>query len=274
MRVLVDGEAVDRLSVLDRAFHYGDGLFETIRLSGGRPCQWQRHLDRLNLGAERLGIPIPSARRLGDEAIEAARGLDRGILKLVLSRGSGGRGYRPPADPDPIRVFLTYPLAVSDPESFTQGVVVRYCQTPASINPTLAGVKHLNRLDSVLARREWEDAGVAEGLMMDPLGSLVGGTMSNLFLWDGGRLLTPSLDRSGIAGTVRGLTLELAARMGIECLVMRLEPTDVKRGLGLFLTNAIIGVWPVREIEGRYFDLGRLPWDLLEAVRQAAHTPG
>nr|WP_242482274.1 aminodeoxychorismate lyase [Thiocystis violacea] len=272
---MIDGQSEDSVSVLDRGFHYGDGLFETLRLSDGRPCQWQRHLDRLALGTERLGIPMPSARVLADEARSAAQGLDAGILKLILSRGPGGRGYRPPDAPAPTRLLLTYALAegVEDP-LHGPGVVVRYCHTPVSVNPVLAGIKHLNRLDSVLARQEWADDGIAEGLMQDPSGAVIGGTMTNLFLWDGMRLLTPSLDRSGIAGTIRGLTLELAARMGMNCLVTRLEPVDLDHAAGLFLTNAVIGVWPVRTLAGRDFHRGDLPWNLLRAVHQAARTPG
>ncbi|NEX21130.1 aminodeoxychorismate lyase [Thiorhodococcus mannitoliphagus] len=270
LRTLIDGEEADHLSVLDRGLHYGDGLFETILLRDGRPCQWQRHLERLLLGAERLAIPTPDVRLLREEAWRAAHALSSGVLKLILSRGAGGRGYRPPRAPNPIRIFLAYPLPAAGAQDWRQGIAVRYCQTPASINPALAGIKHLNRLDSVLARLEWGDAAVAEGLMLDPLGSIVGGTMSNLFLWDGARLLSPLLDRCGIAGTVRGLVLHLAATMGIESLLTRLEPDDLSAASGLFLTNSILGVRPVQTLGGARFDLERLPWRLMEAVHEAA----
>nr|WP_245232257.1 aminodeoxychorismate lyase [Thiorhodococcus minor] len=272
---MVNGEQVaEHLPLLDRGLHYGDGLFETVRLHQGRLCQWQRHLDRLLLGAERLGIPAPDSGVLRAEGLRAADGLSEGVLKLILSRGAGGRGYRPPASPDPVRICLSYPAPAAASEDWRRGVAVRYCRAPASINPILAGIKHLNRLDSVLARLEWDDAAVAEGLMLDPFGSIVGGTMTNLFVWDGARLISPLLDRCGIAGTVRGLTLGLAATMGIECLVMRIEPADLRVAAGLFLTNAIIGVWPVRELDGRPFDLAELPWDLIESVYDAARDSG
>lgn len=274
-RILVNGVQVQaHLPLLDRGLHYGDGLFETVRLHQGRLCQWQRHLDRLLLGAERLGIPVPDAGVLRAEAAHASEGLSEGVLKLILSRGAGGRGYRPPASPEPVRICLSYPLPAADPGDWRRGVSVRYCHTPASLNPILAGIKHLNRLDSVLARLEWDDDAVAEGLMLDPFGNIVGGTMTNLFVWDGARLISPSLDRCGIAGTVRGLTLGLAATMGIECLVMRVEPLDLSTAAGLFLTNSVIGVWPVRELDGRPFDLEQLPWDLIESVYDAAYDSG
>ncbi|QGU33105.1 aminodeoxychorismate lyase [Thermochromatium tepidum] len=273
-RILIDGRPGDRLSVLDRALHYGDGLFETIRLAAGAPCQWQRHMDRLILGAERLGIESPETALLAAEAAELIDGQGEGVLKLILSRGDGGRGYAPPPSAPPRRLLLIYPLPPAQGPDWRRGVVVRHCQTPVSINPLLAGIKHLNRLDSVLARAEWKDPAIAEGLMFDANGDLVGGTMTNVFLWDGRCLMTPPVDRSGIAGTVRGLTLELAAHLGIECLVMRLDRAALDQACGLFLTNSIIGVWPVRALEGRRFDLALLPWDLLDRLYQAACTPG
>ncbi|AFL72113.1 aminodeoxychorismate lyase [Thiocystis violascens DSM 198] len=274
MRVLVDGRGQDLLEVVDRGLQYGDGLFETIRLRDERPCQWQRHLDRLACGAGRLGIPSPDPKSLAAEIADAAHGLDDGVLKLILTRGRGGRGYRPPDSPQPRRILLTYPLPLDPLGSWEEGVSVRYCRTPASINPALAGIKHLNRLDSVLGSREWSDPTIAEGLMLDPSGGVVGGTRTNLFLWDGRRLLTPPVDRSGIAGTRRALTMDLAAQSGLDCVESRLEPADLSLARGLFLTNAIVGIWPVRELAGHSFDLTRLPWSLLDAVRQAAQTPG
>jgi 4-amino-4-deoxychorismate lyase len=152
-------------------------------------------------------------------------------------------------------------------------VAVRICSTPATHNPALAGLKHLNRLDSVLARAEWSETEIAEGLMAGPEGDIVGGTMSNLFLWDGSRLLTPKVDRCGIAGTVRALTMELAANRGIPCLEARLSLTDLLTGRGLFLTNSLLGVWPVRRLDRRAYDPGELPLQLIGAVRRQAQTP-
>lgn len=273
-RVLVDGHPGDAIGILDRGLHYGDGLFETIRVRAGRPCQWRRHLERLNWGAGRLGIPLVDSDRLADESLAISQGLDDGVLKIILTRGSGGRGYRPPLAPAPRRILILYPLPQDPGATFESGVLVRYCRTPASLNPDLAGIKHLNRLDSVLARREWGDPRIAEGLMLDPSGRLVGGTMSNLFLWDGERLLTPGVEGAGIAGTTRGLMIETARHRGVVCVETNIEPPDLKRAEGLFLTNAVAGVWPVRQLEDHAFDLGRLPWDLLAAVRQAARTSG
>lgn len=272
-RVLVDGCEHDRIPVGDRGLHYGDGLFETILIRDGRPCLWDRHLARLALGADRLGIPRPSPSLLRDEAVRIGSELDHGLLKLILTRGVGGRGYRPPASPHPRRILLSYASSPTADPSVDGGVAIRYCETPASVNPRLAGIKHLNRLDAVLARGEWDDPEIAEGLMCDEAGDLVGGTMTNLFVWDGVGLATPSVTRCGIAGTVRALVLEAAARAGIACVERPVTRRMLEEAAGLFLTNARIGVWPVSYLADRRFDPERLPLDFLSAVRRTAHTP-
>ena len=272
-RVLVDGREHDGIPVGDRGLHYGDGLFETILIRDGMPCLWDRHMARLALGADRLGLPRPSPAILRNEAIRIGTELDHGLLKLILTRGVGGRGYRPPVSPHPRRILLSYDSSASADPYVDGGVAIRFCETPASVNPHLAGIKHLNRLDAVLARREWDDPEIAEGLMCDDAGCVVGGTMTNLFLWDGGALVTPSVTRSGLAGTVRAVAIEAAARAGIACVERAVTRRMIDGAVGLFLTNARIGVWPISRLADRVLDLDRLPLDLLSAVRRTAHTP-
>ncbi|SDX10525.1 aminodeoxychorismate lyase [Thiocapsa roseopersicina] len=272
-RVLVDGREHDRISVGDRGLHYGDGLFETILIRDGMPCLWDRHMARLALGADRLGLPRPSPSMLRDEAVRIGTELDHGLLKLILTRGVGGRGYRPPATPHPRRILLSYASSPSSDPWIDGGVAIRFCETPASVNSHLAGIKHLNRLDAVLARREWDDPEIAEGLMCDEAGSFVGGTMTNLFVWDGVALATPSVTRSGLAGTVRAVAIEAASRAGIACVERPVTRRMIEEAVGLFLTNARIGVWPVSRLADRLLDPERLPLDLLSAVRRTAHTP-
>lgn len=274
LKILINGQIQGLIEVADRSLHYGDGLFETIRVRDGRLCRWPQHDRRLAFGAMRLGIPRPEPDPLLTEALSIAHGLDDGVLKIILTRGIGGRGYRPPPAALPQRILLTYPLPPAADRFREAGVAVRYCRTFASVNPALAGIKHLNRLDSVLARHEWDDPAIVEGLMFDPFGALVGGTMTNVFLWDGERFLTPSLERSGIAGTLRALLIEMATASGIDCIETQLERGALEQASGLLLTNAIAGVWPVRELAGRSFVPARLPLDLLRAVHQAARTPG
>ena len=273
LRVLIDGARSGLVPVWDRGFSYGDGLFETVLVDGGAPCLWTRHLTRLAHGCARLGIRAPPPGPLEAQVRTLLRGSEAGVLKVLVTRGTGGRGYRPPEDQRPCLALLLYPVPVWPGDWGTRGVALRYCVTRASENRSLAGIKHLNRLDSVLARAEWAAPHLAEGLLLREDGHLVGGTMSNLFLWTGTTLLTPVLDRAGIAGTVRALTLELAAGLGIDCRECDLRPAQLGTARGLFLTNALIGVWPVARLDGHDYDPGLLPWGLLKAVALAARTP-
>lgn len=275
MRCLVNSEVRSQVEVDDRGLAYGDGLFETLAVRGGRPCCWLDHLDRLALGALRLGIPLPSPARLKADASLLLQGVDSGVLKVILTRGRSTRGYRPPADPQPTRALILTESASTaaevGPAAF--GARVRICQARLGINPQLAGLKHLNRLEQVLARAEWADGDVDEGLMLDAEGALVCGTMSNLFLVDDCALKTPLIDRCGVAGTTRARVLDTARATGIEVREGRFTLADLVRARGAFLTNALIGVWPIRSFEGRDFDLALLPWVLIDRVRSRLLQP-
>lgn len=272
VRTLVDGFETDNLPVTDRGLLYGDGLFETVAVRGG-PCLWREHFERLSRGCERLHIPCPPRELLLCECTQLTRSESAGALKIVLTRGSGGRGYRPPEPADPRRILTLHPWPDYPPDSSEQGVAITFCRTQLGENPILAGIKHLNRLEQVLARSEWSDPSVAEGLMQDGRGRVIGGTMSNLFLVGAGRLTTPRLESCGIAGTVRDLVLRMAGSFGIEAAESDIRRPDIAAADGLFLTNALIGVWPVQRLGARAFDLKSLPADLIEAVRKAAWTP-
>lgn len=271
--VLIDGVETGRLSIADRGLQYGDGLFETIAVRDGRPCLWTEHFERLARGSERLGIPCPAQDLLYRECRYLIRRESAAVLKLILTRGSGGRGYCAPLDPHPVRILTLHPWPNHPAAWSEQGVTATFCRTPLGENPSLAGLKHLNRLEQVLARSEWRDPQIAEGLMQDSRGRVIGGTMSNLFLVDGRRLLTPRLDTCGIAGTVRALVLRIAGTFGIEVLEQNITRADLVGTDGLFLTNALIGVWPVRRLGAQVLGLENLPAALIAAVREAARTP-
>jgi 4-amino-4-deoxychorismate lyase len=154
-----------------------------------------------------------------------------------------------------------------------RGVVSHICFTRLDHCTAIAGIKHLNRLQQVLASREWEDPDIAEGLMLDTQDYLIEGTKSNLFLIKEGVLITPDLQHCGVAGVMRGLVLDIAVEKGIEVKVTNLALQDLWEAEGLFLTNSLIGIWPVREIAGRTFAVDGIDWDLKQRVLQLAFTP-
>lgn len=265
--ILINGMATDKVDALDRGLHYGDGLFETLAIRAGQPLLWQRHMQRLSAGCGRLGIPLPDNGLLENEAAQVCAGVAQGVLKIIFTRGAGGRGYRPPAEPRPTRMVALYPWPDYSPA--TQGVMLRVCATRLARNPALAGMKHLNRLEQVLARNEWNDAGIAEGIMLDSEGRVISGTMSNLFLVKAGGLMTPDVTQCGVAGVMRGLILDIAARLDIPARVREITLNDVLEADEVFVCNSLIGLWPARQLAERHYPCG--PLGVRLAAEVAAH---
>lgn len=237
---------------LDRGLEFGDGLFETIAVTDGRPRLLERHLARLALGCARLGIPAPAADVLADELGAAARLPGTGLLKLVITRGAGGTGYGADPGAGPCRWLVAAPARPRPASYARDGVAVRHLATRLAEQPLLAGLKHLNRLEQVLARRELEAGPPAEeGLMADVHGRLVCGTMTNVYAVIDNRLVTPSLERAGVAGVMRAALLEAWRAAGVAVEVRDLGPAELAGASEVFLTNALIGVWPVAALEAR-----------------------
>lgn len=282
----LDGEA-DAPGPDDRGFAYGDGLFETIAVREGRPRLLERHLERLRLGAERLSLRLPARRRI-DEFVarvvdDVPAGDGRAVLKLVATRGDGERGYAY-RHSDARLLAGIGPARVWPREHREQGVAVRWCRTRLGRNPALAGLKHLDRLEQVLARAEWGDQdeadeeaddnsdNIAEGLMLDSDGRVVCATMSNLFLVRGGCLVTPAITHAGVAGIMRGRVLELADRLRLETTVREVVPSEVMGADELFLTNSQYVLWPVARLGTREWAPGALTAKIAAALEAAGLT--
>jgi 4-amino-4-deoxychorismate lyase len=231
---------------VDRGLAYGDGLFETVRVYCGRPVLWREHLARLRRGLRRLRIAA-DLDFAAVRALEQAAGIGDGVLKLVLTRGSGGRGYAPFDAVEPLLLLSRHPAPLPAP---TSGLVLRWCDTRLAIQPALAGIKHLNRLEQVLARAEWRDQRIHEGLCLDREGHVVCATAANVFLLREGRWLTPRLDRCGVEGCLRAWLLRRVA--GIELVDVR--PQDIEAAEAVFLASSVRGILPVRRIGPRRFD--------------------
>jgi len=256
---LINGQPSESISVQDRGLHYGDGLFETLAVSDKQLLCWDKHFARLKKGCARLGMECPSSDLLFSEALQLCNDSDKSVLKIILTRGQGGRGYRPPDKQNPAtRILGNYPWPEYQPRYFTDGIKIRLCNTRLARNPQLAGIKHLNRLEQVLARSEWDDPEIAEGLMQDTEDNVVEGTMSNLFILNGNLLLTPDITECGIAGIIRECILELAADMGLETSISTLTDKDLYAADEIFLSNSVIGIWTVRQLEQHKFKPG--PW--------------
>ncbi len=252
---------------LDRGLHYGDGVFETLAVIDGRVRHLERHVQRLQRGLARLGIDFPRPVDWGGEWQRAAAGQERLILKCLVTRGEGGQGYLAPQPAIPRRRLIPRPWPAGLGETVARGATLCWCATALPIDPRLAGIKHLNRLHQVLASEEWRRAGADEGLMCDSEGWVVEGTRSNLFLVHRGTLLTPLLDRCGVAGVMREAVMERAEALGIPLEARRIHRREVEMADELFLTNAVVGLWPVRALAGRHYPVpGPITRRLREAV--------
>ena len=272
-RCLINGREARTVPVGDRGLHYGDGVFETIAVRAGRPCLWSLHRHRLYRGLTRLGISTDGLNGLEDDIGRLLRGVTHAVLKLIVTRGPSPPGYGAKPSAAPTCILLRYPPRAYPQAWAEQGVAVRRCCTRLATGGALAGIKHLNRLEQVLARREWDDPRIAEGLMVDQSGRLIGGTMSNLFVFRGGALVTPSLQRCGIAGTVRARVLAQAAILGLSVVEADLSIDEIETADGAFLTNALVGVWPIRAVDGRMLSIEALPTELIAAVRADSFMP-
>ncbi|MCI0399909.1 MAG: aminodeoxychorismate lyase [Gammaproteobacteria bacterium] len=266
--VLINGAPGDCIAVNDRGLHYGDGLFETIPVVNGEPLCWERHVDRLRHGCERLRITSPNECLLFNEALRVCAAMKRGILKIILTRGSSDRGYRAPIDATATRIIADYPWPNYPEHYYTYGVTVRLCETRLSQNKQLAGIKHLNRLEQVLARSEWNDAAVAEGLMLDSQDYVIEGTMTNLFMVSGQTLITPELSLCGVAGIMRSLVIETAPVLGMTAKVAQLRLDDLNAANEIFLCNSVIGIWAVRRFIKREYPFGHWTNRILEQLHK------
>lgn len=228
----------------DRGLAFGDGVFRTLNVRAGRPLNWQWHYRRLRADCELLRLAVPEERVLLAEIALVAP--SNAAAKIVVTRGAAGRGYAIPEGDTSCRVVAAFPFPAHHPALARDGVIVRRCELRLSQQPRLAGAKTLNRLENVLARSEWSDASIAEGLLADSQERVIEGTMSNLFIVKDGVASTPDLSRCGVVGAQRERVrelLQLAA--GIECRVRVLGWDDVESADEVFLTNSLINVWPV-----------------------------
>lgn len=270
MTMLINGQSTDQLDAQDRGLHYGDGLFTSARIHAGAPALWEQHWRRLREGCERLNIPAPPRAVLDDEVRRVCAGMERGVLKIIVTRGSGGRGYKAPEIPVPTRVIRAYPWPDYPPAWWSEGVVARVCSTRLGSAPALAGIKHLNRLEHVLARSEWNDVRIAEGLLLDEASHVIEGVSANVFAVRAGILCTPDLTRCGVRGVMRETILELARKQGIETCVAPLTRCDVEQADEIFFTNSVIGLWPVRQLNEKTYAVGPLTHHLATALGRTA----
>ena len=244
---LINGEANGGVSPLDRGLGYGDGVFRTLKILNRTPVWWIDHYAKLTHNCAALKLACPESDLLLNEIRTVTQGLGDAAVKIIITRGPGARGYAAPNPASPTRIVIAAPLP--ETHDIQIGIQVRWCNLQIARQAQLAGIKHLNRLENVLARQEWSDPNIVEGLLCDDTGAVIGGTRSNLFAMRGGCLWTPDLSLSGIAGVTRARILRAAKSHGIEVQVARLEPAKILDADEVFLSNSIAGLWRVAALD-------------------------
>jgi len=243
-RLLVNGSPSTPVSALDRGLAYGDGLFETIRFVRGAAPLWSRHMARLHEGCQRLRLPLSDAEMLLREAGAVIDGLEHAVVRVTLTRGLGERGYAPSPTPTPTRIVAGFEAPAMSGDAYANGLRVRWCDTRLAAQPLLAGLKHLNRLEQVLARAEWSDPAIGEGLLCDSDGQVISGSMTNLFAMLDGVLVTPALNRCGVAGVARAEILASQA----EAQVRAVSASELAQASEIFLCSSVRGILPVQAL--------------------------
>ncbi len=262
--ILVNGAPADTIPATDRGLAYGDGVYRTLRARNGELLHWSRHFAKLVHDCNALQIPAPAEVPLLAESRTVARAYPHAVVKITVTRGSGPRGYAPPTPPTPMRMVMSAALP-QYPAANKAGSSAHLCQLRLSHQPRLASVKHLNRLENVLARAEWSDPAIAEGVLLDQEGMVIGGTMSNLCIVEGAALIVPILLRCGVAGITLDRVLELAGGLGVDCTPAHIPLQRALDADAVFFVNSLIGLWPLVQLGERTWRFG----ETAAAVREA-----
>lgn len=264
-KTLINGQETDQISFLDRGLQYGDGVFETIAVQNKALLCLDEHLNRLEKGCKQLRIPLPDKTLLINEASSLIETNERGVIKIIITRGQGGRGYALPDKTQSNRIVSLYPFPDYPTKNSTQGVIVRVCDYRYVKNPALAGIKHLNRLEQVIARSEWTDNSIAEGIVLDQENNVIEGTMSNVFCVIDNVLCTPDLTMCGVEGVIRNKLIQLCPSLNINVEVKKISLEEILISKEVFICNSVLGLWPVKMIEEKLFSIG----DKTQKIKQA-----
>lgn len=283
--MLINGVAGNQISIRDRGLLYGDGVFRTLRVVNGQPQCWPLHYKKLQHDSLALGIVCPDFALLSAELAGLTPEHPDAVFKLIVTRGLSARGYAPApsrhaltiksvmsaslspgslpqagerevlsqCEPNvyanPTHIWDVFPLPEYPRDWFTQGVTLGLCKLRLGYQPRLAGIKHLNRLENVLAAAECTE--VAEGLLLDAEDNVIEGVRSNVFLISNGCLITPDLSRCGVAGVQRDRVIACAEAIGMPVEVCDVRLEELHAADEVFLTNSVFGIWPVAQFEQR-----------------------
>ncbi len=269
---LINGSFDHAISPFDRGFAYGDGVFRTLVIRDGMPENWPLHYQKLVADCGAIGIVCPSAELLMSDLqqlylLDGLTENQLAIAKIIITRGEGERGYAPPAVTMPLRVIIKTALPQYPEENFVNGVNLYVCETRLAHQPRLAGIKHLNRLENVLARMEWNDPTIADGIMLDADNNVIECTSSNIFARFGNVLLTPDLRQCGVAGVTRQRIMNIAHSLSLKIAVETINMEKLLSADEAMICNSLYGAWQIREIQHKNWQTGALAANTRAALK-------
>lgn len=276
VRYCVNGKLVNGIAPTNRGFAYGDGVFRTMRLLNGALQDWPLHYQTLVADCSKIQIVCPSAELLMQEFkyLMASADVEQtqfSILKIIITRGEGARGYAPPAICEPTRVLIQSPLPDYPPEIYSHGVALYTCQTRLAHQPLLAGIKHLNRLENVLARAELKDPRFFDGLLRDYDDHVIEAVSGNLFIRKDGLVMTPALDRCGVAGVMRQKILDWYKTQDQAVVVTALTVEDLLNAEAIVIVNSVYGVLQVSHIDDQVVATNHWAKELRSQLHYVTH---
>jgi 4-amino-4-deoxychorismate lyase len=251
---LVNGSFNQAISPFDRGFAYGDGVFRTIKMVGGLPEYWPQHYQKLVADCAAINIVCPSAELLMSDLsqlflADSETENHAAVAKIIITRGEGNRGYTPPAITAPMRVVLKSDMPEYPEKRFSDGINLTVCETRLAAQPKLAGIKSLNRLENVLARMEWNDSTIADGIMLDMNDNVIECTAANIFARFDDTLITPDLRQCGIAGITRQRITELAPTLSLNISVEMFGLEKLCRADEVVICSSLYGAWQVKTVQ-------------------------
>lgn len=269
---LINGSFDHAISPFDRGFAFGDGVFRTLVMRDGLPENWPLHYQKLVADCGAIGIVCPSAELLMSDLQQLflPDGLTENhlaIAKIIITRGEGERGYAPPAVTMPLRVVIKTAMPQYPEENFVNGVSLYVCETRLAHQPRLAGIKHLNRLENVLARMEWNDPTITDGIMLDADNNVIECTSANIFARFGDVLLTPSLHQCGVAGVTMQRIMNIAHLLSLKIVVETFNVEKLLSADEAMICNSLYGAWQIREIQHKTWQAGALAANTRAALK-------
>ena len=262
----LNGNFNGAISPLDRGLAYGDGVFRTLKVVNGLPEQWPAHYQKLVADCGAIGIVCPSAELLMSDLTQLFAPDEVAVAKIIITRGDGERGYTPPAITAPMRLVIKSAMPDYPESNFTEGVNLHVCETRLAHQPKLAGVKHLNRLENVLARMEWHDPEISEGIMLDFQDNVIECTSANILARFGNTLITPNLDLCGIAGITQQRILDFSYTLDLQTSIETLSLKKLLSADEIIICNSLYGTWQVRSVQHKTWPKQTLAMNIRNAL--------